>query len=53
MYLGTLAMLAAEGESEMAGSESVVAWAPWVYGAIALVVLLALLLVVTRLDLDR
>ena len=53
MYLGTLAMLATEAESDLAESESVVAWAPWVYGAVALVVLLSLLLVVTRLDLDR
>lgn len=53
MNLGTLALLASEAESELVESESVVPWPAWTYGLIALVVLLSLLLVVTRLDLDR
>ena len=53
MNLGTLALLANEAESELVESESVVPWPPWAYGLIAIVVLLSLLLVVTRLDLDR
>lgn len=52
MY-ATLAMLATEAESELVESESVVPWPAWAYGLIALVVLLSLLLIVTRLDLDR
>lgn len=53
MHLQTLALIANEAEGEMVEHESVVAWPAWTYGAIALIILLALLLVVTRLDLDR
>jgi len=52
MY-ATLAMLAGKAESELVEGESVVPWQAWTYGLIGLVVLLSLLLVVTRLDLDR
>ncbi|MEI2716179.1 MAG: hypothetical protein V9E98_04155 [Candidatus Nanopelagicales bacterium] len=50
-HLATLALLA--NESELVESESVVPLPSWVYGAIALVTLLLLLVVVTRLNLDR
>lgn len=58
MTLGTLALLANEAESGLAESglaesENVVPLPAWVYGLTALVILLLLLLVVTRLDLDR
>ncbi len=53
MTLGTLALLANEAEAGLAESETVVPLPAWVYGLTALAILLLLLLVVTRLDLDR
>ncbi len=53
MTLGTLALLATEAEPGLAESESTVPLPSWVYGVSALAILLLLLLVVTRLDLDR
>lgn len=59
MNVATLALLANtavpgnESEAGMVEAESVVPMSPYAYGAIAFVILMVLLLVVTRLDLDR
>jgi hypothetical protein len=51
--LASLVVLATEGASEVVDGEQTVPLPPYVYGIIALAVLLLLLLLVTRLDLDR
>ena len=53
MAMATLLETSPDQGSDVVEAESVVPHAPWVYGLTALVILLVLLLVVTRLDLDR